>query len=219
MTLLIKKEPDQPPDIDGLVLIDCWDPDPYQADQYNLFYEKLLPELGRFDFRCIVNACYNVKLDCNDPSIKNTMEQYCWEDSDRFQTSNYTLIYNLIHRCRATNQTSPMFTKTILDNDRSLMLLEFDDFVFHWKYALDRKINNWLVVGKDWQSCLHGRPIGFASMKYCKEDDLNFYATDFGCSLGNHETAQRIHFENDRMRWQEIPNFGYKLVKQNPRKL
>ena len=198
------------PVIDGLIMIDCWNPSRDQKKEYNNFYIPLLAKLIEFDFKCIVNASYNVTLNTKDPSIRNAFRTYYWPES---QNQNTNIVQNLIKYCAGSNCTSPLFQETLLDNANSIMLLEFDDFVSHWQHSLDCKVNHWLVVGQTWKNCVHRRPVGLDNMyRNNTHRDLNFYAIDVGFKTDNGTTTDYEDFQQDNLLWAHIENFGYNLI-------
>lgn len=208
---MIKTTDDHVPIINGLIMIDCWVAPPFNPE-LNRFYQILLTELFKFDFKCIINAAYNIKLDCNDPSIKNTLKHYAWNEG---LTANPELIQNIIKSSRSETITSPYFTSTILDNNYSFLLLETNDFLHHWKTVLAQKVNHWLVVGGAWNRCLHRRNMGLinlANLSKITDPLLNFYCIENGCYLDDGRTTDRSYFENDAVEWAEINDFGYKLL-------
>jgi len=208
--MIVKYTNETVPVIDGLILIDCWRPSVAQRKNYNNFYIPLLSKLLHFDFKCIVNAGYNIALTTEDPSIRNAFRTYHWPES---QNQNTNIVQNLIKYCAGSNCTSLLFQETLLDNANSIMLLEFDDFIHHWQTALDCKVNNWLVVGQTWKNCVHRRPMGLDNMyRNNTHRDLNFYAIDVGFKTDNGTTTDYEDFQQDNLPWAKVENFGYKLI-------
>jgi hypothetical protein len=192
-------------------MIDCWSPRYLdQKKEYNNFYIPLLSKLINFDFKCIVNAAYNVTLTTEDPSIRNAFRTYYWPESP---DQNVNIVQNIIKHCSGSNRTSTLFQDTLLDNENSIMLLEFDDFVHHWQNRLHCKVNNWLVVGHSWKICVHGKPMGLENMyRMNPHRDLNFYAIDGGFNTRNDTLTGYENFQQDSLPWAHIENFGYKLI-------
>ena len=208
--MIVKYANESQPVIDGLIMIDCWSPGLDQRKNYNNFYISLLSKLIEFDFKCIVNAAYNVTLTTEDPSIRNAFQTYYWTES---QDQNINIVQNLVKHCSGSNHTSPLFLETLLDNTDSIMLLEFEDFVYHWHTKLDCKINNWLVVGQAWKICVHNRQLGLDNMyRNSPHKNLNFYALDAGFKTDNGKTTNYENFQQDNLPWAYIENFGYKLI-------
>jgi hypothetical protein len=209
--MIVKYSNETRPVIDGLIMIDCWRPGYLdQKKEYNNFYIPLLSKLINFDFKCIVNAAYNVTLTTEDPSIRNAFRTYHWPESP---DHNVNIVQNIIKHCSGSNRTSPLFQETLLDNENSIMLLEFDDFVHHWQNRLNCKVNNWLVVGHTWKICVHGRQIGLENMyRMNTHRDLNFYAIDGGFNTRNGTPIGYENFQQDSLPWAHIENFGYKLI-------
>jgi hypothetical protein len=208
--MIVKYTHEAVPVIDGLIMIDCWRPSLEQQKNYNDFYIPLLAKLIHFDFKCIVNAAYNVILSTEDTSIRNTFRTYYWSES---KTPNVNIVQNLIKYCGGANHTSALFQETLLNNNDSIMLLDFDDFVYHWQSKLDCKVNNWLVVGQAWKNCVHRRPIGLDNMyRMNPHRDLNFYAIDGGFNTRNDTPPGYENFQQDSLPWAYIENCGYTLI-------
>jgi len=213
--MIVKYTNETVPVIDGLIMIDCWRPRADQQKNTNNFYVSLLSKLIHFDFKCIVNAGYNIALNSEDPSIRNTLQTYHWPES---KTPNDNIVQNLIKYCGGANHTSALFQETLLNNNDSIMLLDFDDFVYHWQSKLDCKVNNWLVVGQAWKNCVHRRPIGLDNMyRMNPHRDLNFYAIDIGFKTESGMTTCYENFQQDNLPWTCIENFGYKLITRSSR--
>lgn len=208
--MIVKYTHEAVPVIDGLIMIDCWRPSPEQQKNYNDFYIPLLAKLMHFDFKCIVNAAYNVTLSTEDISIRNAFQNYYWPESKR---PNVNIVQNLIKYCSGANHTSALFQETLLNNNDSIMLLDFDDFVYHWQSKLDCKVNNWLVVGQAWKNCVHNRPIGLdVFYRNTEYPQLNFYAIDTGFNTDSGTVTTYKNFQQDNLPWACIENFGYKLI-------
>lgn len=208
--MIVKNIHETVPVIDGLIMIDCWRPSLEQQKDYNSFYVRLLSRLIDFDFKCVINASYNVELNTSDPSVRNTLRTYYWPES---KNPNPTIVQNLIKHCGGSNQTSPIVIDMLLDNDHSYMLLEFEDFVHHWQTALDCQVNNWLVVGQAWKNCVHRRPVGLDNIyRNNTHPNLNFYALPEGFKTDDATVTTHKHFQQDNLPWTYIENFGYKLI-------
>ena len=208
--MIVKYTNETVPVIDGLIMIDCWRPSIAQQKNYNDFYIPLLAKLIHFDFKCIVNAAYNVILSTEDTSIRNAFQTYYWPES---QDQNVNIVQNIVKYCGGANHTSALFQETLLNNNDSIMLLDFDDFVYHWQSKLDCKVNNWLVVGQAWKNCVHRRPIGLDNMyRMTPHRDLNFYAIDIGFKTDDGTVTTHTNFQQDNLPWAKVENFGYKLI-------
>lgn len=211
--MIVKHTNNTVPVIDGLIMIDCWNPSDQQRLEYNNFYVPLLAKLIQFDFKCIVNAAYNVDLSTQDISIRNTLQTYYWPES-KIQNSN--VVQNLVKHCGASNKTSVLFEEVLMHKIPSVMLLEFDDFIHHWQTVLDGQVSNWLVVGQAWKNCVHARQIGLDNMyRSNQHQDLNFYALTDGFKTDHGTVTTHEHFQQDNLPWTPVKDFGYKLVTRN----
>ena len=202
--MIVKYTNETVPVIDGLIMIDCWRPRVDQRKNLNNFYVSLLSKLIHFDFKCIVNAGYNIALNTEDPSIRNTLQSYHY---------NINILQNLIRHCQGFNKTSGILQEALLENNASIMLLEFEDFVHHWQTALDCKVNNWLVVGQTWKICVHNRPVGLDTLyRNIQYPQLNFYALTDGFIKDDGTVTTYENFQQDNLPWAQVKNFGYKLI-------
>ena len=200
------------PAIDGIIMIDCWEPRYSQEKDDNNFYIKLIAKAINHDLKSVVNAAYNVELTTQDSSIKNTFELYCWDQGES-NTNNTEIILNLVKYCAANNSSSKLISETLLKNYNSIMLLDLKDFIFYWKYTLNSSVNNWLVVGQSWQMCVHNRPLGLDRMyQNTADSNLNFYVAPELVRTTTGDVVTRDEFCQDRLPWREIPGFGYQLI-------
>jgi hypothetical protein len=208
--MIVKHTNNIMPVIDGLIMIDCWNPNNQQRSEYNNFYMPLLSQLIKFDLKCIVNAAYNVDLSTQDISIRNTLKTYYWPES---KIQNANIVQNLVKNCGASNKTSVLFEEVLMHKIPSVMLLEFDDFVHHWQMVLDCQVNHWLVVGQAWKSCVHNRQMGLDNMyRNTQHHDLNFYALTDGFKTDDGTVTTHKNFQQDNLPWELVKDFGYKLV-------
>jgi hypothetical protein len=211
---MIVESTDIVPAIDGIVLIDCWEPMHLRKKIDNDFFINLIARAINHDFKSVVNAAYNVELTTQDPSIHNTFQLYCWDQGD-FNTNNTEIILNLVKYCAASNSSSTLISETLLKNYNSVMLLDLKDFIFHWKYNLNSDVNHWLVAGHSWQMCLHNRPLGLERMyRDTTDSKLNFYVVPDLVQTDTDNALTRDDFCQDQLPWREIPGFGYQLITQ-----
>ena len=52
--------------IQGLILIDCWEPSEHHNEQ-KVFYQNLIQQIAKFDIRYVVSACYSSDLNIPAP--------------------------------------------------------------------------------------------------------------------------------------------------------
>lgn len=210
--MIVKYTNEPAPIIDGLIMIDCWQPSVGQKKSYNNYYIGLLSKLLNFNFKCIVNAGYSVALNTNDSSIRTAFQTYYWPNSPY---QNINIVQNLIKHCSGANRTSPIVQEALLDNNNTIMLLEVEDFVSHWQTVLECGVNNWLVVGQAWKNCVHNRPVGLDTMYQINANaykNLNFYALVDGFKTEDGSVTTHQHFYKDNLPWAYVENFGYKLI-------
>lgn len=183
-------------DIKGLICIDCWD-DP-DLDSY---YQKLNDILDFKQFDSIVVASYEIKLDSDNIALSNTLDEYSYY--------NYTpeILLPIIKEARrrtTSNYIQQHFKK------HSFLLLDIESFITHSMNGVPH-INNWLVIGGEWQRCVHDRPLGFHSMSKAKH---NFYTGDHLIYHKKLGTLNRKMIEQDSLNWIDCSNGLYRLCKK-----
>ena len=212
--------------IQGWILIDCWEPagsgqletDESKQEksrcQHQLF-DHMIKMHDFFQVRSVINAAYNNRLvydgenSTSDLSILNSFKRYSWDN----HTENNTIINNLVKYSRGRNDSTKRLTQTIMNNDHSYMLLDANDFVWHWEHCLDCSINHWLVLGQSWQICTHKRPMGFCRMREIARDTgINFYTTDWAILHDDGTKVNAQDFRDDDLDWEVVQGFGYRLI-------
>jgi hypothetical protein len=211
--------------IQGWILIDCWEPaaERLETDERTLqktisqqqLFDRMIQMHDFFQVRSVINAAYNNRLvydganSTADLSILNTIKRYAWDD----HTQNNSIITNLVKYSRGRNDSARLLTQIIMNNDHSYMLLDADDFVWHWEHCLDRGINHWLVLGQSWQICTHDRPMGFRRMREIARDTgINFYTTEWAIIHEDGSKINALDFRDDDLDWEVVQGFGYRLM-------
>lgn len=202
------------PTINGLILIDCWEPTVESKKYLHSFYIKLLSILSQFSLLSIVNASTGCQLSGSDISQRNVMETYNW----RFRNSatqktvqDDCITMNLISYA-GNNQTSSILNKSLLDNKHSFMINEVDDFEYHCHKHLNDSCKNWLVVGQSWQMCTHENSMSLTSLRPLAQKGFNFYTIDSGFCKIDGTWVGRADYESDILKYELIKDFGYRLL-------
>lgn len=225
---MIVNQTESIPELHGIIFIDCWEQAGSQENQKTLekFYNNIVQQTQGYNFSWCVNASTGLALDINDPSINNTFSLYSW--TQRPQETLYVrtrrdqlmaTICQYSHRQTGLEPltTSKIIQKKFFDAHRAILILDGLDLVFHNDWKCQKKCKNWLVVGQQWQYCVHENSMGLNQFsKLINEFDLNFYATDYSFLKENGDCANHQDFADDSLEWSVVPGLGYKLMPNNP---
>lgn len=196
------------PEIQGLILLDCWEPQVRDHFFKDKFYINLIEKIAHQKFQYIVNSANRFQIDLSDPTIANTIEVCGYRD-------DHPIMRNLLEYS-GDEKTSVLITRYLLTHSPTIYISNTVDFVWFCKHYLSNKIENWLVVGHTWQMCTHSHGLGLPTLaNVAKNHDLNFYATDYSFCTMTEQTATLQDFERDSLRWCLIENFGYHLLPQD----
>jgi hypothetical protein len=223
---MITTSTDQIPNLQGLILIDCWEPSQQKQPYINQFYQNIINNTSHYNFVCVVNSGLNILLDLKDESFANLFGHHCNNKISSLpplaQQRHHQVIAN---SCRWAGQTwneenpknnssSQLLHDHFFTNDRGIYLLDPLDIVFHNQIILGGRVQNWLIAGRTWQMCVHYNKLGLNNLAALSARyNINFYATDYSfLKDGLQTTAQLKDFECDSLNWMEICNFGYQLV-------
>jgi len=196
------------PNIRGLILLDCWEPEVRDHFYKDKYYVNLIQKLKDKNFEYIVHSAHGLQIDLNDTAMSNTFKVCDYSD-------NHSIMRSLLEHA-GDNRTSNLLEKYLLkQNGAAINIINIHDFVWFSKDYLLNRIKNWLVVGHTWQMCTHSHALGLSSLANLIEIyDLNFYATDYSFCTMTEQTATLKDFEQDSMNWCLIENFGYQLLPQ-----
>ena len=205
------------PEITGLILIDCWEPDANVNSKKFLhrFYVDLIQLLSKFNFGAIVNASSGCKLDETDHSQKNTI----WNYSKRFQfdtsikkTHHHDAVITNWIAQSSVQSTAAIINHCLLSNSHSFMINNLDDFGFHCQNHLNDQHKNWLVVGQTWSMCTHTNNISLPRLRSLIPQGHRFYTVDSGFCKINGDKVQYIDYVKDNLKYELIYDFGYQLL-------
>lgn len=195
------------PDIRGLLLLDCWEPQVYEHLYKEKYYINLIECIGNKNYECIVNSATGLKIELNDPSMANTLKVCKYSDT-------HPLIRNLLQHS-GDMQTSNLLLKYLIRRQYTVNILTFEDFVWFSTKYLNKNIQNWLIVGHTWQMCTHWHSLGLPKLAHLSfTHNLNFYATDYSFCTMTEKTAGFQDFEQDLLNWRLVKDFGYQLLPQ-----
>jgi hypothetical protein len=195
------------PNIQGLILLDCWEPQVHDHFFKDKFYINLIEKLKDQYFEYIVNSASGLQIDLNDAAMSNTFKVCDYSD-------NHSIMRNLSEHA-GNEKTSTLISKYLFKRP-VINIINIHDFAWFSTNYLPPQIKNWLVVGHTWQMCTHSHALGLARLARLTEIyPLNFYATDYSfCTMTEH-TATLSDFEQDSLNWRQIQNFGYQLLPQD----
>ena len=206
--MIIKKSIKKHPILQGLILLDCGEPQVHDQFFMDKYYINLIEKLKNKNFEYIVNNSYGLQIDLNDTVIATTIK-VC--DYDH----NHPIMRNLFENA-GNEKTSTLLSKYLLNRIPTINILNAEDFVwFCTKYLPIERVQNWLVAGHTWQLCTHDAGLGLNTLaRLTKTYPLNFYATDYSFCTMTEQTATLQDFEQDSMNWRIIEGFGYQLLPQ-----
>lgn len=194
------------PNITGLILLDCWEPQVYSHLFKDKFYINLIDNIGDKHFEWIVNSANGLHIDLSDHALATTMKMCNYNDT-------HPVMVNLLNQS-GNEKTSALISRYLLKKTPTVIILNEQDFVwFGTKYLPTDHEQNWLVAGHTWQMCTHEAGLGLHSLsRITKNYPLNFYATDYSFCTMTEQTATLEDFEQDSMNWCLIKGFGYQLL-------
>lgn len=205
---MITKFSKEKPYIHGLILLDCWEPQVHDHFFKDKYYINLIEKIKNIQFKWIVNSASRLHIDLNDICMANTIKLCQYQD-------DHPIIKNLIKHA-GTEKPSTLISKYLFNN-RTINIINDNDFVWFCTKYLENQITNWLVVGHTWQMCTHEHALGLQSLTSItkRHPVLNFYATDYSFCKMTENTATLEDFEQDSMNWRLIEDFGYQLLPFN----
>ena len=203
---MITKSTGKHPILQGLLLLDCWEPQVHDHFFKDKYYINLIEKLKNKNFEYIVNSASGLQIDLNDTAMATTIK-VC--DYDH----NHPIMRNLFENS-GNEKTSTLLSKYLLNRIPTINILNAEDFVwFCTKYLPIERVQNWLVAGHTWQMCTHDAELGLHTLaRVIKTCPLNFYATDYSFCTMTEQTATLKDFQQDIMNWRLIEGFGYQLL-------
>lgn len=196
------------PKIQGLILLDCWEPQVKSHFFKDKYYINLIDKLKHIQFSYIINSATGLKIDLADPTIANTIKVCEYRD-------DHPIMRNLLQHS-GNEKTSVLLNRYLISHSPTIAILNTVDFVWFCKHHLSSQIQNWLIAGHTWQMCTHSASLGLPRLaNVAKNHDLNFYATDYSFCTMTEQTATQQDFEQDSFNWCLIENFGYQLLPQD----
>jgi hypothetical protein len=207
--MIVKYTSDTPPNFDGAILIDCWQPQENEIDKLIFFY-KLTEYIGfnRDQYLQIVNASMQCSADPNDQTITNTMRSYSWNHAFQQNTSctvnhhNTSVLLNTVEQFSGSYRLFQGLQAQLKNQNNCHYIVNFDDFLMHWNRGGTNRPKNWLIVGQSWLNCVHNNNIGLVAfanvLDYYR---MNFFVREEFVLNDNDEQLTEIDFSNDTLNW------------------
>jgi hypothetical protein len=219
--MIVKYTSETPPQFDGIVFIDCWQPIETEIDKLIFFY-RLSDYIGshKDQFRQIVNASVQCRMDPEDPTIQNTLQSYSWnhrwyqENPAAPNLHHNSVLLNLINQMSGTYQLFQGLRKQLQGLNNCHYIVNFDDFLLNWSRGGSQRAQNWLVVGQSWQNCVHNNNVGLKTFS----NNLDYYQMDFYVReefvlKDDNSNPTENDFSNDELNWMKYHGMStYKLM-------
>ena len=210
---MITGSTDHVPQLQGLILIDCWEPSIQKRERVNQFYQNIIDQTQNYNFVCVINSANQVLIDMADQSFSNLFQYHCNNQilslPEHLQQRHNQVVAN---SCRWAHQqltqekfshytSSRLLHDQFFNNGRGVYIMNPLDMMFHNQVILNGQIKNWLVVGKSWQLCVHNNGLGLINLEEISARfSTNFYATNYSFLMGyNDNCAGPEEFENDEL--------------------
>jgi hypothetical protein len=203
---MITEHSTKKPDIRGLILLDCWEPEVRDHFFKDKYYINLIDKLIDKKFEYIVNSASSLRINLSDAALANTLKVCNYND-------NHPVIQHLLRN--SGNEKTSSLVSRYLFKSQVINIINIEDFVWFSTNYLSNQIKNWLVVGHTWQICTHSHALSLPRLAWAAGNhDLNFYATDYSFCTMTEQTATLKDFEQDSLNWGLVENFGYQLLPQ-----
>ncbi len=207
--MIVEYTSEAPPEFDGIVMIDCWQPCEHEIDKQIFFY-RLSDYISKHasNYRQIINAALKCRLDYEDRSIINTLQTYCWDyqfDKHNSNTPNYYntwILFNTMEQFRGSYTLFSGIRQQISRLDTCYYIVTIEDFLSHWHMQGPMRAQHWLVVGQSWQNCVHNNDVGLNQMaQAAKFHHMNFYVTEEYLLNDTDQNPTETDFSNDTLQW------------------
>jgi hypothetical protein len=207
--MIVRYTNDAVPEFDGIILIDCWQPQESEVKKQIFFY-RLSDYFSRHahHYRQVINASMLCRFDYEDQSIVNTMQTYCWDGAyDRCDPTNPNyyntgILFNGMYQFRGTYSLFSGIRQQLKSLNNCYYIVTHDDFLSHWHSAGSGRAQNWLVAGMSWQNCLHHNSLGLNQLaQMTKFYNMNFYVMEEFVLNDHDENPTEPDFINDTLNW------------------
>jgi hypothetical protein len=215
--MIVKYTSEPPPKFDGIVMIDCWQPQDTEIDKLIFFY-KLTEYIGqnKDQYHQIINASMRCRINHEDPTITNTLKSYSWNNVFEQNKSyhNASVLFNVMEQFSGNYQLFRGLQTQLKNQNNCHYITNFEDFLTHWNRSGQTRAKNWLVVGQSWQNCVHHNNIGLVRFS----EILDYYRMDFYVQEefvlnDDDENPTEIDFGNDTLNWMKYHGTStYKLM-------
>jgi hypothetical protein len=219
--MIVQYTSESPPKFDGVVMIDCWQPQDNEIDKLIFFY-RLSEYIGnnKDQYRQIVNASMQCRLDYEDPTIQNTLKSYSWNHmfdtsvSSNSKYQNSSVLLNTVEQLSGTYTLFQGLKQQLKGQNNCHYIVDLDDFLKNWSRSGSTRAKQWLVVGQSWQNCVHNNNIGLVSFsKILDYYRMEFYVMEEFVLNDNDVNPTEADFGNDTLRWMKYHGTTtYKLM-------
>ena len=192
------------PAIWGVLCIDIWE-DPSNV----LFYQNALSKLSKYSIGAIVNCTVDLKIDYDDVSVYNTLEQYHW--NKKLDTNDQiadNILLDLVKSSGARKTSQDIHDQ--LFNRQTVHLSRKDTFNYH-SQKHDPNIQDWIVIGSAWNKCLHYGPLGVDKLVDMINHKFHIFP-EWSIQTENQENPSTQQLHDDFFVWAPIDNGGYRLI-------
>lgn len=167
-------------------------------DRHRAWVDQLVHRLGAHDWYSVINACYQYRIDYDDPSIYNTLVCYNWAGFD--QTVMTEFVANA-GQSPTSNRMRTIFGANAFALWSPLSLRKH-------QMRLVPHVKKWLVVGATWQMCVHDRPLGLINLvREFVPQGHEFYGATWGFCKDDLAICTHEDFETDpKITWQSLGN-------------
>lgn len=220
--MIVQSIQDSPVQIHGVIFIDCNEQPRFQnpkavaltqlsqcvSQAFSCAHNADLNPSSRF---VAINATMGLGLDRNDPSVLNTLRTFIWQKDHRTHLESVNLLLNTMSNFEHDRRTFAEFLPLLQEFD-SYYITQWEDFVFWLSQRCNVVPRNWLVIGQQWQHCVHNNSMGLRSFaRLMQYHRLDFYAWPHSFVTDQGTLTQHQDFVDDAMHWQQAGEF-YRLL-------
>jgi len=219
--MIVQYTGDAPPEFDGIIMIDCWQPRENEIEKLIFFY-RLSEYIGRNkdQYHQIINASMQCRMDHEDPTIQNTIKSYSWNhlldksgsNSDIYRNSS--ILLNTLEQFVGSYTLFQGLKQQLKNQENCHYIVNLNDFLKHWSRSGSTRAKHWLVVGQSWQNCVHNNNIGLVAFsKILDYYRIEFYVKEEFVLNDNDTNPTEIDFGNDTLNWMKYHGTTvYKLM-------
>ena len=111
------------PNITGLILLDCWEPQVCEHFFKDKYYINLIENLMLIDFQYVINSAARLKIDLNDTVMANTFKVCNYRD-------DHPIIRNLLENS-GDEKSSTLMSRYVF-NHTTVNIINFQRVAVTW---------------------------------------------------------------------------------------